>query len=914
MDDGRVPGVLVLLSEFDIEKGSTLRCYGGGSVTIGAAGGDEGEEAAVAELMLPEGSHHREHDWTFFFLRPMAADPLCLTAKTAGRREEGALETYRELAADSHDGGGVPAAPGWWHCLSVVESRRDKSRVRGANVKALALACEHSWVGSLRPVLVAALDAFYRSEAVPREHSWVESARDLCSKLSLAVKSGLSLPSAPRAIHRLAMRASLPMPGFSPGAPVSGAAAVSLAHAEPRWLVHRAVVEMPSDSEPLERVAVEFPLYLSPGATAAASSMHALVTAFGGATPSALSAVMMGKRVLVVGGKATPSGLVASCVLALASACEEALPGTSSRAIPSVTLTDLSFLESSRGFIAGASNPLFKDRTAWWDVLCDMERSTVTFQADHHLADGSDALTEQLVLHSLGVLLLEAWRESSRESEDLLGIDSSVVVAAAVDEPGAVQDPSPSDEASATTTAATHEEGARAGWRVGEEILASKLKSGLRFGDNWLETVAMAHVEHVVAGLDVVLTQVKRFFGSTLLRSLSASLVRDDLSFSSLVKAIAAVTPKDQLLAAASAFSDMTRSSAQRLSAIAQSPQYWARRLRISDRTARDLELWPGSALLHCSRNGPAPDPLAVLGSQTLASVATLRKAHANMSTVLSNSVLRDCLSALLRCANTSERDLLALSIAFPERSGGLVPIANALLHKTVPIRAFAAAVLVRFEESKLHYVSSRVGSLPASLQRALERQKPLVAAALASRELSAPLSCPAHDLLGIATGASDAAPPPRLAPFNPTSEDGISVALDMLGLTPSDTLLDIGCGDGRVLVEASRRSGCRGVGIELEPDLAGRAVVRAREAGVGGRVTILARDASTVDLASLGATAVFLYLVPDGLALVWPLLLPLVRSGVKAVSYTFQVESSPGVEVETRRVGPVSVFRYSCS
>jgi hypothetical protein len=51
----------VLLSEFDIDKGSTLRaCVPEGAV--------KDDPSVVASLMLPEGAHHREHDWTVFIL------------------------------------------------------------------------------------------------------------------------------------------------------------------------------------------------------------------------------------------------------------------------------------------------------------------------------------------------------------------------------------------------------------------------------------------------------------------------------------------------------------------------------------------------------------------------------------------------------------------------------------------------------------------------------------------------------------------------------------------------------------------------------------------------------------------------------------------------------------------------------
>jgi SAM-dependent methyltransferase len=54
-------------------------------------------------------------------------------------------------------------------------------------------------------------------------------------------------------------------------------------------------------------------------------------------------------------------------------------------------------------------------------------------------------------------------------------------------------------------------------------------------------------------------------------------------------------------------------------------------------------------------------------------------------------------------------------------------------------------------------------------------------------------------------------------APFLPTLKEKVNPALDLLDLKVGDTLLELGCGDGRLLVAAAQR-GIRGVGYELNP------------------------------------------------------------------------------------------------
>jgi len=183
----------------------------------------------------------------------------------------------------------------------------------------------------------------------------------------------------------------------------------------------------------------------------------------------------------------------------------------------------------------------------------------------------------------------------------------------------------------------------------------------------------------------------------------------------------------------------------------------------------------------------------------------------------------------------------------------------------------------------------------------ALERSRPLVGVAAASRELAAVDEAP-----------DAAAGTVQLAPFNPTSDAGTAAAMDLLALGPGDTLLDVGCGDGRVLVEAARRCGCQCVGVETDAALVARAAARAEDAGVAAQVRVLHGDATTLDLAGLGATAVFLYLVPEGLAVVWPAVLALLRADgpcTRAVTYVFRAPDAEAAE--TTRLGPVACYKY---
>lgn len=104
------------------------------------------------------------------------------------------------------------------------------------------------------------------------------------------------------------------------------------------------------------------------------------------------------------------------------------------------------------------------------------------------------------------------------------------------------------------------------------------------------------------------------------------------------------------------------------------------------------------------------------------------------------------------------------------------------------------------------------------------------------------------------------AAPAPW-AFYAPTADERITAALDLAGIRPGERFIDLGCGDGRVLVEAAAR-GARVHGIELDPDLAGYARENLARAGYTGTV-----ESADFFEANLDADVLYAYLTPAILA-----------------------------------------------
>jgi len=108
-----------------------------------------------------------------------------------------------------------------------------------------------------------------------------------------------------------------------------------------------------------------------------------------------------------------------------------------------------------------------------------------------------------------------------------------------------------------------------------------------------------------------------------------------------------------------------------------------------------------------------------------------------------------------------------------------------------------------------------------------------------------------------------------KLAPFNPTGDGAIDIAIELLAPTPLDVVYDIGCGDGRLLTAMAQLCGCKCVGIEYDGELVTRAIKRIEDANVQHLVTIVHDDATAMDYNE--ATIIFLYLVPTGIQLLLP-------------------------------------------
>jgi outer membrane protein assembly factor BamB len=120
-------------------------------------------------------------------------------------------------------------------------------------------------------------------------------------------------------------------------------------------------------------------------------------------------------------------------------------------------------------------------------------------------------------------------------------------------------------------------------------------------------------------------------------------------------------------------------------------------------------------------------------------------------------------------------------------------------------------------------------------------------------------------------------------AAFVPTPQDVVEKMLEAAQLSPADVLYDLGSGDGRIPVTASKLSGCASFGVEIDPDLVRASRKRSAEAKVDLKVTWVQKDLFTTDFS--GATVVTLYLGATNNARLLPKLRAL-KPGARIVSH----------------------------
>ncbi|MBW8904190.1 MAG: class I SAM-dependent methyltransferase [Betaproteobacteria bacterium] len=134
--------------------------------------------------------------------------------------------------------------------------------------------------------------------------------------------------------------------------------------------------------------------------------------------------------------------------------------------------------------------------------------------------------------------------------------------------------------------------------------------------------------------------------------------------------------------------------------------------------------------------------------------------------------------------------------------------------------------------------------------------------------------------------------------PYVQTPMEIVERMLRMAEVHTGDYVIDLGSGDGRIIVEAAKR-GARGLGVDLDPNLVNLATRNAQQARVGDKARFEVRDIFETDLSR--ASVVTMYLLPDFNAKLLPRLLAL-KPGTRIVSHDGGIGDWPADETLAMR------------
>ena len=133
---------------------------------------------------------------------------------------------------------------------------------------------------------------------------------------------------------------------------------------------------------------------------------------------------------------------------------------------------------------------------------------------------------------------------------------------------------------------------------------------------------------------------------------------------------------------------------------------------------------------------------------------------------------------------------------------------------------------------------------------------------------------------------AADLTPMKDAGPYVPSPQSVVSDMLRYADVSDKDFLIDLGSGDGRIVLTAAKVFGARGFGVEIKEDLVKRANEAAAKEGVGERVKFIKADLFKTDISQ--ATIITMYLLPDTVNMLKEKFLTELKPGTRIVSHDY--------------------------
>ncbi|KAJ5403694.1 hypothetical protein N7509_003565 [Penicillium cosmopolitanum] len=392
----------ILVASFHIDRGPIMEHQYPAAIS--------GDESMLAELMLPDQTHVRSQDWTIFFLhKDTSGDDD--DDEEGGKKKKKRKSKYRgneegadiqhenpddvdDSSEDDDDDEGGEGPP-LMYVLNLVNTKQDNTVRRGAVVKAMAICTRHSFLHIYKPLLLLALEDYFKSPYPETLASLYDAVNNmdlsLMPKMSILERSILQSSNTKEMFiekfeQMIRQREEEETDGSEcPPSPKKMARYVlprDTHEFESKVVYHDIPIPVKIPTVIWPETVGDFSLvkliqtFAGPHATSPQPfPNHPHLTTSGPFTHPIIvlvNAILTQKRVIFLGHN-RPSGEVAEAVLAAcALASGGILRGFTRHAFPYTDLSKIDDLLKVPGFIAGVTNPTFANHPEWWDVMCDL--------------------------------------------------------------------------------------------------------------------------------------------------------------------------------------------------------------------------------------------------------------------------------------------------------------------------------------------------------------------------------------------------------------------------------------------------------------------------------------------------------------------------------------------------------------
>lgn len=143
---------------------------------------------------------------------------------------------------------------------------------------------------------------------------------------------------------------------------------------------------------------------------------------------------------------------------------------------------------------------------------------------------------------------------------------------------------------------------------------------------------------------------------------------------------------------------------------------------------------------------------------------------------------------------------------------------------------------------------------------------------------------------------------------FVPTPQEVVDKMLEVANVKKDDVVFDLGCGDGRIVVTAAKKYGCKATGYDIDPQRIKDSLENVKKNDVGKLVEIKQEDIFKLDLSK--ANVITLYLLPDLNVKLIPQLEKM-KPGSRIVSHSFDMKGVVKPDKEFK-VGDRTVYLWT--